>query len=61
MLSVNGATVGPTPRYNQRVRAGDVRLLFQVTDSTGGWQWDTTINVGRGDTVRLGMLRLVRR
>jgi len=44
-----------------RVAAGAVRLLFQVTDSTGTWPWDTTVTVARGDTVRLGLLRLVKR
>ena len=61
VLSVNGQLAGPTPRYNVRVAAGAVRLLFQVTDTTGTWQWDTTVTVARGDTVRLGLLRLVKR
>jgi len=61
VLSVAGQLIGRTPRANVRVRAGAARLLFELTDSTGAWSWDTTVTVVAGDTLRLGFLRLVRR
>ena len=62
LISIAGAPARLSPIWDQRVAAGNVRLIFTVTDSTGAsWTWDTTVTVVAGESKRLGMLRLVRR
>ena len=62
LISIGGLPAHQSPIWDQRVAAGEVRIVFTVTDSTGvSWTWDTTVTVMAGESKRLGMLRLVRR
>lgn len=56
---VNGVARS-SPLVNFQVAAGVVRLRFQVQDSTIWWAADREVTVNPGDTIRLGLLRLVR-
>ncbi len=60
-IYVNGQAAPRYPLVNFQVPAGTVRLRFQVADSTGLWfAQDRDVTVRAGDTLRLGVVRLVK-
>jgi hypothetical protein len=60
-IYVNGQATPRNPLLNYQVPAGTVHLRFQVADSSGlWWALDRDVTVGRGDTVRLSYIQLVR-
>lgn len=60
-IFVNGEKVTSNPLVNHAVPAGQIRLRFEVTDSTGTWAQETTVTVSPGERLNLGRITLIRR
>jgi predicted Ser/Thr protein kinase len=59
-ITINGRPTPGNPVASFPVRPGQVRLHFQVRDSSGAWAFDTALMLAAGERRNVGRLHLVR-